>query len=507
MPHVSYITRASLSFALLVAVNSIAGWQPCNPGTDTLIFQPLLSLIGPVTYSLTWLVCLAIGFWAPQLFRAPTALIALALIYISMGITGAQQAGLDLPIIIILGGIVANNIGAPLFYLLWEQYFASEDDDQCIADILMGRGLPVVFFMLFGILPNGIIITVLRALVFLGITIALFRCYRTIDWEAPQFTDQPRDHRQTYNNVMALSWRSALCLGALAFLYTTLQAALNENSSLANTLTNAALWGMLIVAAFIMILWRHRSFSFNVVETFRSTYPLLLVLLLTLPFFASLLPSFIYGITYGYFSLLMCIGMVQCSQTCKRAGVGPSFMFGFYLGISNLMHVAGYLCGTALITSGFFGQPRWFVVALVVMFVASITFFLVRGDLDPKTTAFTSVEFIALDTTNAAVEPSKKRLKHSNNTPTYSDKVTKQCANLGAQYRLTARETEILELLARGNTVPGIAECLVVSQGTVQTHCKRLYAKLGIHKRQELIALVADAQNNVTDEFSSKSHH
>ena len=48
------------------------------------------------------------------------------------------------------------------------------------------------------------------------------------------------------------------------------------------------------------------------------------------------------------------------------------------------------------------------------------------------------------------------------------------------------------ELIARGNSVARIAEMLVVSENTVRTHSKRIYTKLGIHKRQELIELVAE---------------
>lgn len=53
-------------------------------------------------------------------------------------------------------------------------------------------------------------------------------------------------------------------------------------------------------------------------------------------------------------------------------------------------------------------------------------------------------------------------------------------------FRLSARETEVMELIVDGYTVPRIAEKLVVSENTVRTHSKRIYAKLGVHKKQEL---------------------
>ena len=47
-----------------------------------------------------------------------------------------------------------------------------------------------------------------------------------------------------------------------------------------------------------------------------------------------------------------------------------------------------------------------------------------------------------------------------------------------------------MELLARGNSVAFIANELVVSENTIRTHSRRIYAKLAVHKKQELIALV-----------------
>ena len=70
------------------------------------------------------------------------------------------------------------------------------------------------------------------------------------------------------------------------------------------------------------------------------------------------------------------------------------------------------------------------------------------------------------------------------------DRVTKQCEAIRLAFRLSDRETEVMELIARGNTVARIAEQLVVSENTIRTHSKRIYAKLDIHKKQELVDLL-----------------
>ena len=71
-----------------------------------------------------------------------------------------------------------------------------------------------------------------------------------------------------------------------------------------------------------------------------------------------------------------------------------------------------------------------------------------------------------------------------------ADAIAGACATLSARHALSAREAVVLELLARGNTRQSIATKLVVSENTVRTHVKNIYAKLRIHSKQQLIDLV-----------------
>jgi DNA-binding CsgD family transcriptional regulator len=55
---------------------------------------------------------------------------------------------------------------------------------------------------------------------------------------------------------------------------------------------------------------------------------------------------------------------------------------------------------------------------------------------------------------------------------------------------LSPRETEVFFLLAQGRSRPYIQQELFLADGTVKTHISRIYTKLGISNRQELITLV-----------------
>ena len=64
------------------------------------------------------------------------------------------------------------------------------------------------------------------------------------------------------------------------------------------------------------------------------------------------------------------------------------------------------------------------------------------------------------------------------------------CGQISQEFKLSEREAEILLLLARGKTASKIAEKLVISPHTVNTHIRHIYEKTQIHKRSELIDFI-----------------
>ena len=59
------------------------------------------------------------------------------------------------------------------------------------------------------------------------------------------------------------------------------------------------------------------------------------------------------------------------------------------------------------------------------------------------------------------------------------------------QGKLTAREIEIVNLLMQGLSNKRIAELLYISEDTLKTHLRNIYRKYGVHKKSELLALIA----------------
>jgi DNA-binding NarL/FixJ family response regulator len=59
---------------------------------------------------------------------------------------------------------------------------------------------------------------------------------------------------------------------------------------------------------------------------------------------------------------------------------------------------------------------------------------------------------------------------------------------LPGAYALTPREAQVARLVAIGCSNPEIAELLFVSRYTVEDHLKKLYAKLAVNSRSELVS-------------------
>ena len=53
---------------------------------------------------------------------------------------------------------------------------------------------------------------------------------------------------------------------------------------------------------------------------------------------------------------------------------------------------------------------------------------------------------------------------------------------------LSAREREVLGMIAHGQSIPAIAEALFLASSTVKTHVQRLYEKLGVSDRAAAVA-------------------
>ena len=69
---------------------------------------------------------------------------------------------------------------------------------------------------------------------------------------------------------------------------------------------------------------------------------------------------------------------------------------------------------------------------------------------------------------------------------------TNKCLAVAARCGLSERETEIMQLFAKGRNLAYIQDQLCLSKSTVSTHRQHIYQKLGVHSSQEMIDLIQE---------------
>ena len=144
--------------------------------------------------------------------------------------------------------------------------------------------------------------------------------------------------------------------------------------------------------------------------------------------------------------------------------------------------------------------------AFSFMIATRAAFFVIKGAFEPSVSAgieavvvllsFGAACWLAFQVLQNQLVGTEKKKQAS--AQAARDQLESLCKKLAEQFDLTPREEEILLLLAQNYRAPYIAERLVVSQSTVKTHMRNLYAKLGVHSQAELLLLVEEEQQSVS---------
>ena len=69
-----------------------------------------------------------------------------------------------------------------------------------------------------------------------------------------------------------------------------------------------------------------------------------------------------------------------------------------------------------------------------------------------------------------------------------------RAAEFAQRYQLTAREEEVAKQMLMGHSYSRIMQELCIAEGTVNYHARNIYAKAGVHSKQELVELFESEQ-------------
>jgi DNA-binding CsgD family transcriptional regulator len=206
------------------------------------------------------------------------------------------------------------------------------------------------------------------------------------------------------------------------------------------------------------------------------------------------------GFVYSIFDLL-----VWCLLAFIVFGkrISSTFVFGFGRGVFMAGSAIGWLLGVQVVHS--LVGTNWeivFYVALAFLILLSTTLVFSEKDFD-QLFSLSEGKGLPLETLIPDDPAEQSTLSASPSAPTpdagYRHKRPwlSACRNLGEKGHLSSREQEVLEMLALGRLNENIAQRMNISLNTVRTHTQNVYAKLGIHSRQELVELVESERDTL----------
>ncbi len=486
----------SFGFALFLTTNATALWGGAFPFLP-LSFQTAQVIIG---FFLAQSISLwgTFGLFTYLTYRLPkinyhlfTAQSVAFAIVGGIFLIAALYLDRIVTLCVILGGVFMGS-GCAGFFILWQRLFAAQDDETGAALILVANAIaPVMYFCLY-LIPNAVT-AFLVPLIFIPIcALCLSLGTRNLALAQPMFEDVPQENARVYAHAVKDCWRGALCVAALGLASGAIRSLTLSSPALGDIVNSASMIGALIASLACIYFWRTHSFSFNITQTFKVIFPVLISGFILLPFLGGSFTYVFSAGTHTVFVIGTILVMIHSAQLARSRGLNPCFIFAFFMGAIYLLQGLGFLLGFFSSSFEALGFEQLSIVSLICIYFTSIILFVcyvgIRTEGTSGGSADVNLEFMALSPSpRKSVDIESLDADVDNADTKLKDLTSKKCLIIQQRYRLTPRETEIMEHVTRGYSVPQIAETLFVSENTVRTHSKNIYQKLGIHKRRELL--------------------
>lgn len=548
IPHAS-----SIGYALFTVINATQIWGGVFPflpkdfQTDevTLTFY----LAQTIAFCTAFVASTFGSYYFPAQARKMLITLSTGMVFVGSSCVIAAMYVPVYTLAFVLAGGISTGVGTAGFFMLWQRYFSSIDAEASNYRLILGAAAACACYFALYLIPIALTAFLIPVVMLPICALCLSLSAREMDFDQPMFEDVPREHPQVYIQVIKDSKASALCVAALAFASGLARGAAVINPQISDVVNFASMAGLLLAAVILLMLWLTSSVRFGLRTVFRGVYPIVITGLFLFPFMQRIGLSLFAGLTYMAFSLVTLIMMMQCAQTSRDRGTNPVFVYGFFGSAAYIAQGVGFLLGWFANDIEVLGVGQTALLSIVAAYVLGMALFVstsAKGLDAPK--RIDRIEFLTpplplhkktnttetvgesgaegadanldaerveaqanadgIRTEEEATEKktaTRKQEKAASAKPrsmrrfegtghVITDRLSKQCLVVREKHGLSSRETEVMELVARGKSMASIAEELFISENTVRTHCKHIYSKLDIHSRQELSDLVSSTQ-------------
>ncbi|MEC4183616.1 helix-turn-helix transcriptional regulator [Adlercreutzia sp. R21] len=535
---------ASFGYAVILSINATSIWGGifpylpacCQTDVATIAYYCIQILAFAVTFcgamALIWKRPAASGRSSVMAFALPLCLGPLMLV-------GAMYVE-DAARLLIVGASLLVGFGLAGFMMCWQRVFAAMNAERGNLTLIKGTGYSALLYLAICLVPAALTAYLIPLVLVPLAGLCLWLANRSVSLDQPMFEDVPREHRTVYRNALRASISPALSVGALGFCAGAIRFIAITHQELISAINIFSMVVLLLIMLGFFGRWQRRTLRIGLPTVFRTLFPVAAVCLMVLPFAGNSFVTIGFGISNACFMLACVFMMMHCGQMSRDSGINPVFIYAFYGAIAYLPQTAGYGAGYLSGIEFTWGPEPFSLVALASLFVLlMVSLFGYRQTLG----ATDALEFLALGLAKepgalraeatasgnsvgagfrppATIDNTRGRAEArpyedaaapseafaSAESPTVDagneaaadaarDALALRCRRVSEVFGLSSRETEVMELIARGYSGPAIAEMLFISENTMRTHNKRIYAKLNIHKKQDMIDLINNFEN------------
>lgn len=422
--------------------------EPTSP-----IGAPLSEALFDAVLVAVWLACALTSRRAAPLALRP-ALIGLSCLSMIVG-TLIVAWGAGTAPLFLLGGMVAT-LGAGLSLLLWKEFYA------CLSPVRIALYLAcatlageVLRIVLLGLSPAYLLVGI--ALLPVISTIALVRAFRSLSAdEIPRAN--PTSSRRVPVKLLAVVAAYSLCYGLVAK---------TSDSSVAITALSKLLPALLVILA---IVFQSERFGFN--DVYRLAMPLAIcggALFCGFPGMDPTIANFFVAFGYRVCQILATVGLGSMARTL---GSDATFLFGIELAVQYATSLVGKVIRLPAVQSLLPAPFHGALTLFACLITAAVALLFMR---DEKR----GMPFWGL--VSGPGEPADEQTALAFRT--------QQAAK---RFGLSGRELEILQLLLEDKTLAQIGRELCIAEGTVKSHANRIYRKMSVSGRRELVEAVRE---------------
>lgn len=488
-------TPVSLGYALFLAVNASVIWGGVFPflpygfQTDEVVVG---FFVAQATAFAIRLLIEAIGgasAGAPRVIRnlraspAPGYITGWCLL-----IAATYVSNHAIPILILSGLLVGFSTAG--FFVWWNSSLSSTWSTTGSRDQMLGTVYAPVLYLILNFIPIALTVYLI-AFVFMPIfTLAIRineRKGRSFD-EGAQIDDPAKSLR----SFMGGFWRVAVCIGTVGFASGSIRALAITAPEVGAIVNNASMAGALIASTALYLVWQYRPLRINLASVFRILFPFLVTAFALVPLLGYGYLLVLTGAVYAVFGCSVLLMMMQCQVTARARKLPAAVVYGFVGFIVYAMHDMGFIAGRLVSSAVPQGFSASSATAFATVYMMAIAMYFAQGGLKgafaPGHVSFDRVELLF-----TAAAPSMRR--REGDACLTERNLDARGKGLADHYQLSVKEREVMAMMLNGFTAKRMSEELMVSVNTVNTHVKRMYSKLGVHKRQELIDLVESFQS------------